>query len=296
MTTLFIGLGAMGAPMATNLAKGNEPLFVFDVNPAAAHKLAETVEAQVTETLHPLPNGIDTVVLMVPNSRIVEDILTGDTGLFAQLQPDSLVIDMSSSEPGSARTLAATAAGHHLEFVDAPVSGGVAKATTGELAIMAGGSNAAFDRAKPFLSRMGTSIHHVGAAGAGDAAKALNNLLSATNIAAAAEVLSAASRFGIEPAAMLDVINASTSRSQASEVKYTKHILPGTFNSGFAMDLMLKDLKIARTLTSEAGLATPITDAGFDVAHASREYAGTPPDHTEIARFYEARNNVELRG
>lgn len=296
MTTLFIGLGAMGAPMATSLAKSDEPLIVFDVNAAAAHKLAESTGARVTETLQPLPAGIRTVVLMVPNSRIVEDILTGTDGVFGQLAPGALVIDMSSSEPESARSLAATAASQGIDFVDAPVSGGVARAVTGELAIMAGGSSESFARAKPILSLMGASLHHVGAAGAGDAAKALNNLLSATNIAAAAEVLSAATRFGIEPAAMLAVINASTSRSQASEVKYTKHILPGTFDSGFAMELMLKDLRIARTLTSEAGLATPITDAGFDVAHAAREYAGTPPDHTEIARFYEAHNNVELRG
>ncbi|WP_281065915.1 NAD-binding protein [Kibdelosporangium banguiense] len=145
------------------------------------------------------------------------------------------------------------------------------------------------------LGLIGASIHHVGGPGAGDAAKALNNLLSATNIAAAAEILSAASRFGIEPAVMLAVINASTSRSQASEFKYPRHVLSGKFDSGFAMDLMLKDLGIARTLTSETGLDTPVTDAAQVVAQSSRAYADTPPDHTEIARYYEARNGVLFR-
>ena len=295
MSTLFIGLGAMGAPMASNLARGDFPVVVHDVDVDAAHRLAESVDVEVAESLDPLPADVSTVVLMVPNSRIVEDLLTGSGALFERLPADSLVIDMSSSEPSSTRRLAEKAARYGIGYVDAPVSGGVPRAETGELAIMAGGDAASVERAKPFLGLMGTSIHHVGGPGAGDAAKALNNLLSATNIAAAAEILSAASRFGIEPTAMLEVINASTSRSQASEFKYPRHVLSGKFDSGFSMDLMLKDLGIARTLTTEAGLDTPVTDAAQVVAHASREYAATPPDHTEIARYYEAKNDMLFR-
>ncbi|MGW2332195.1 NAD(P)-dependent oxidoreductase [Streptomyces sp. NPDC001700] len=295
MSTLFIGLGAMGAPMAANLARGPEPVVVFDVDVKAAHRVAESADVLVAESLDPLPDGVSTLLLMVPSSRIVEDLLTGEAALLNRLPTGGLIIDMSSSEPSSTRQLAKKAAQRGIAYVDAPVSGGVPRAKTGELAIMAGGDVAAVERSTPLLELVGASIHHVGGPGTGDAAKALNNLLSATNIAAAAEILSAANRFGIEPAAMLAVINASTGRSQASEFKYPRHVLSGKFDSGFAMDLMLKDLGIAHGLTSGAGLDTPVTDAARVVALASRDHANTPPDHTEIARYYEAKNNVLLR-
>lgn len=292
MSTLFIGLGAMGAPMVSNLARGDAPVVVFDVDVKAAHRLAESVDVAVAESLDPLPAGVSAVVLMLPSSRIVEDLLTGSGALFERLPAESLVVDMSSSEPSSAVRLAETAARRGIGYVDAPVSGGVPRAETGELAIMAGGDAATVERAKPLLGLMGTSIHHVGGPGSGDAAKALNNLLSATNIAAAAEILSAATRFGIEPAVMLEVINTSTGRSQASEFKYPRHVVSGKFDSGFGMELMLKDLGIAGTLTDGAGLAAPVTDAARAVAQSSREHAGEPPDHTEIVRYYEVENNT----
>jgi 3-hydroxyisobutyrate dehydrogenase len=288
MAILFIGLGAMGAPMATRLASGDEPVLGFDRDPAAAERVAGVA---VARNLDPLPDDVATVVLMVPTSRVVESVLAE---LFDRLPAGALVIDMSSSEPESTRKLAAAAADRGIGYVDAPVSGGVARAETGELAIMVGGEPADVERAMPVLRRIGSSVHHVGGPGAGDAAKALNNLLTSTNIAAAAEILTAAARFGIAPAAMLGVINASSSRSAASEVKFPKHVLTGTFDSRFSLDLMIKDVGIAGTLT--AGLVSPVTDAAHAVVAAAREHAGDPPDHTEIARFYEAGNGVELRG
>ncbi|WP_460772556.1 NAD(P)-dependent oxidoreductase [Microbacterium sp. GXF7504] len=294
MTALFIGLGMMGEPMARNLA-GAVDLALYDVNADAAARLGEELGVPVLDGLDPLPDHIDTVILMVPNSRIVESLVRTDTALLERLPAGSLIIDMSSSEPESTRTLAAAAAQHGIDYVDAPVSGGVAKAKTGELAIMVGATEPGFERARPYLEVLGASIHHVGDPGAGDAAKALNNLLSATNIAAAAEVITAAARFGIAPEKMVAVLNASTGRSQATEVKYPNFILSGTFASGFGMDLMLKDLAIARSLTSGAGLVTPVTDSAGTVAERSRAVAGSPPDHTEIARYYETSNDVLIR-
>ncbi|WP_431236220.1 NAD(P)-dependent oxidoreductase (plasmid) [Mycolicibacterium psychrotolerans] len=294
MSILFIGLGAMGGPMATNLARGAEPVVVYDVDSAVAHRLATTTDVVVVDSLDPLPAGITTVILMVPDSRVVEDLLTGSGALLDSLPPGALVIDMSSSEPESSRHLAAVAEKAGIAFIDAPVSGGVPRAQTGELAIMTGGAAEVVERATPILHLVGNNVFHVGGPGSGDAAKALNNLLSATNIAATAEILSAAGRFGINPARMLEVINASTSRSQASEFKFPRHVLSGTFDSGFAMQLLLKDLAIARTLTTGAGLDTPVTDAAHTVAQSSRDTLGTT-DHTEIARYYESRNHVPLR-
>lgn len=295
MATLFIGLGAMGSLMVANLARGEGLVTVFDVTEDVAQQVAQRTGATVLKSLDTLPKDIDSVILMVPNSTIVEDLLIGETALLDKLPTGSLVIDMSSSVPDSSQALAKKASLHGIDFVDAPVSGGTARAKTGKLAIMAGGETRAVERAKPLLGLLGASIHHVGGPGSGDAAKALNNLLSATNIAAVAEILSAAARFGITPESMLRVINASTSRSQASDFKYPRHVMTGEFDSGFSMDLLLKDLGIAEGLTFAEDLQTPVTDVARSVITSAREYCGDPPDHTEIVRFYEDHNSVLIR-
>ena len=295
MSTLFIGLGKMGDPMVRRYAPTHETV-LYDVNHAAAAALAGDLGSQVVESLDELPLDVDTVILMLPNSRIVESVVRGGHGLFARLPKAALVIDMGSSEPSSTRALAEEAADAGIAYVDAPVSGGVAKAATGELSIMVGGAPADLERAAEHLAPLGASIVAVGPAGAGHAAKALNNLLSATNLAAAAEILTVAKNFGIEADVMVNVINVSTGRSQASEVKYPKHVLTGRFDSGFSMDLMLKDLAIAHTLSKSAGLTTPITDKTVETLDEARSVLnGVDLDHTEVARFYEIVNQVELR-
>lgn len=295
MSTLFIGLGKMGGPMVRRYAPTHATV-LYDVNLDLAAALAEDLGTQVVESLVELPLDIDTVILMLPNSRIVESVVGGERGLLARLPEGALVIDMGSSEPASTRALAEEATDGGIAYVDAPVSGGVAKAVIGELSIMVGGAPADAERATEHLAPFGAQIVAVGPAGAGHAAKALNNLLSATNLAAAAEIFTVAKNFGIEANVMVNVINASTGRSQASEVKYPKHVLTGTFDSGFSMDLMLKDLAIAHALSESAGLTTPITDKAFDaLGEARRVLGGTDLDHTEVARFYEIVNHVELR-
>lgn len=295
MATLFIGLGRMGAPMARNYTAAGRDVVLFDVDATVAASLAEEIGARAIDALTEVPADVDTVVLMLPNSRIVESVLEGD-GLLARLPDGSLVIDMGSSEPASTRRLAEVAHGEGIGYVDAPVSGGVAKAVTGELSIMVGGAADDVHRARPHLEPLGAAILDVGPPGAGHAAKALNNLLSASNLAAAAEVLTVARAFGIEADVMVDVINASTGRSQATEVKYPKHVLTGSYDSGFAMDLMIKDLRIARSLARAEGLQTPVTDAAAETADSARAaLARDDLDHTEVARYYESVNGVSLR-
>ena len=281
-STLFIGLGRMGAPMATN----HSEVFATKVSDLSAEAIARVTEnslataADMSESL----DRIDTVILMLPSSRQVEQILTGENGLFMQLRSGSLVIDMSSSEPQSTRRLAAMASAQGIDYVDAPVSGGVPKAQTGELSILVGGPPHAVAQAMPHLEALGTTIIHVGDEGAGDAAKAINNLVSASNIAIACEALCMAESFGIEPVKMAEVLNSATGRSQASEVKVTKYILPRDFTSGFAYDLMLKDMTIARGLAE--ALDVPVTSAAFAKLSEGRGNLGNVPDHTEIARLY----------
>lgn len=281
-STLFIGLGRMGAPMAKLHSKAFETK-VSDLSAEAVAEVAENSSAMAAD-LSQLSASTDTVILMLPSSRQVEQLLTRADGLFNQLRPGSLVIDMSSSEPESTRRLAAQANVLGIDYVDAPVSGGVPKAITGELSILVGGTKQAVARAMPHLDVLGTTIIHVGDEGAGDAAKAINNLVSASNIAVACEALSMAETFGIAPEKMAEVLNSATGRSQASELKVTKYILPRDFTSGFAYDLMLKDLTIARGLAET--LDVPVTSSAFAKLSEGRRTLGEAPDHTEIARLY----------
>ncbi|HET7349936.1 MAG TPA: NAD(P)-dependent oxidoreductase [Marmoricola sp.] len=296
--TLFVGLGRMGRPMARRYAVTHRTV-LFDLDTAAVSRLAEELGATALPDLDSVPEDVGVVVLMLPDSRAVESVLLGPDGtdgLLSRLSPGTLVIDMGSSEPGSTRRLHAVAKERGLGYVDAPVSGGVAKAETGELAVMVGGEHADVEAALPHLQPMGTDLVPVGPPGAGHAAKALNNLLSATNLAAAAEVLCVAQQAGIEPEVMVHVLNSSTGRSQATEVKYPKHVLPGTFASGFEMDLMLKDLAIAARLAADAEQSTPITGKAVETLSEAREHLGAAGlDHTEIVRYYEAVNHAHIR-
>lgn len=281
-STLFIGLGRMGAPMATNHSEAFATK-VSDLSKEAVAQVAENSPATAADMTEPL-DCIDTVILMLPSSRQVEETLTGENGLFTRLHSGSLVIDMSSSEPESTRRLAGMASAMGIDYVDAPVSGGVPKARTGELSILVGGTEHSVARAMPHLEVLGTTIIHVGGEGAGDAAKAINNLVSASNIAIACEALCMAENFGIAPEKMAEVLNSATGRSQASEVKITKYILPRSFTSGFAYDLMLKDMTIARGIAE--ALDVPVTSAAFAKLNDGRGTLGQVPDHTEIARLY----------
>ena len=299
--TLFVGLGRMGRPMARRYA-ANHRTVLFDLDTAAVARVADELGATALSDLDSVPDDVDVVILMLPDSRVVESVLLGPegsgdpTGLLSRLSTGTLVIDMGSSEPASTRRLHAVAKERGLGYVDAPVSGGVAKAETGELAVMVGGESADVEAALPHLQPMGANLVPVGPPGAGHAAKALNNLLSATNLAAAAEVLCVAQRAGIEPEVMVQVLNSSTGRSQATEVKYPKHVLTGTFASGFEMDLMLKDLAIAARLAADVEQSTPITSRTVETLAAARDHLGAAGlDHTEIVRYYEAVNHAHIR-
>lgn len=281
----FIGLGMMGAPMVQCLVNAGFELFVDDADAARADTLAAQTGAQ---RLHKdAGKSLDVLITMLPNSAIVESVLLGNgaDGWASALAKDAVVIDMSSSEPERSRKLGAVLEERGLAYLDAPVSGGVKKAKEGTLAILVGGREEVLARCKSVLEAMGKSILHIGGAGAGHAAKALNNYVSAAGLAATVEALHVAQRFGIEPAVMTDVLNASTGRSNTSENKVKQFMLSGTFASGFALQLMNKDLKIARALAHSVGY--PMTlgmtcTAMWDEA-AQRSTPAT--DHTEMYRL-----------
>jgi 3-hydroxyisobutyrate dehydrogenase len=283
--------------MAERLSTAGYELLLCDARDDAALALAQSTGglAVPREDLASVADRVAVVVLMLPSSTAVENVLSGEAGLLARLTPGSLVIDMGSSRPASTVELAEEAERRGIDFVDAPVSGGVPRATTGELSIMVGGSEPALERAMPLLARLGTTVTRVGPVGAGHAMKALNNLLSAIGLVGASEVLAIGSKFGLAPDVMLDVLNGSTGGNHATKVKISRYVLSRAFDSGFALDLMVKDLCTAIDLARDTETPAPLSATCLDEWQAAAEQLGHGADHTQIAAYVEARAGVELR-
>jgi 3-hydroxyisobutyrate dehydrogenase len=281
----FIGLGMMGTPMVQCLAKAGFQLFLADADASRTDALAKEVGAARLDAEN--APSLDALITMLPNSAIVESVLLdGDAKAWARLLPKgAVVIDMSSSEPERSRKLGATLGKMGLDYLDAPVSGGVKKAKDGTLAILAGGDAAVLDTCRPVLEAMGKSVLHIGTAGSGHAAKALNNYVSAAGLMATVEALHIAERFGIDPAAMTDVLNASTGRSNTSENKVKQFMLSGSYASGFALQLMNKDLKIARALSEAVGYPMKLGMTCTSVWDEVSQRSTPATDHTEMYRL-----------
>jgi 3-hydroxyisobutyrate dehydrogenase len=281
----FIGLGMMGAPMVQCLANAGFALYIDDTDSARADTLAAQTGAQRLDASSAA--SLDALITMLPNSAIVESVLLGSgaDGWASRLAKGAVVIDMSSSEPERSRKLGAVFEERGLAYLDAPVSGGVKKAKEGTLAILVGGRAEVLAACKPVLEAMGKSILHIGGAGAGHAAKALNNYVSAAGLAATVEALHIAQRFGIEPDAMADVLNASTGRSNTSENKVKQFMLSGTFASGFALQLMNKDLKIAHALAQSVGYPMTLGDTCTAMWDEAAQRSTPATDHTEMYRL-----------
>jgi 3-hydroxyisobutyrate dehydrogenase len=284
-TVGFVGLGRMGNPMAHRLAGAGYRVLGYDVSEAArAAWAADVPEAGAAPDLAAAADGADAVILMLPDSSVVSAVLMRD-GLLAAASAGTIIVDMSSSEPQATRELAATAAEHGVVLVDAPVSGGVKGATNGSLTVMAGGPADAVERVRPMLSVMGSRILHVGDTGAGDAVKALNNLLSGTHLLVTSEAMAAAAEFGLDVPAVLDAINTSSGRSGSTENKWPNYIVPGTFDSGFPLRLLLKDMRIALGLANSAGTPSRLSAAATEIWAEAADGMPAGADHTEIARW-----------
>jgi 3-hydroxyisobutyrate dehydrogenase len=277
----FIGLGAMGRPMATRLASAGFELSIFDTSPVALAAFAAAAARDAAE----VGSRADIVVTMLPTGADVARAVLGGRGVLAGLAPGGLIVDMSSSAPHETRALGTAVAAAGRRLVDAPVSGGVVRAGDGSLTIIAGGEAADVAECGPLFEALGTRTLHVGPLGAGHAAKALNNAVSAAGLVAALEALIAARAAGIEPAAMLAVLNASTGRNNATENKIAQQVLSGTYASGFALGLMAKDVAIAAELERLHGIQSALLDRVDRVVGEAAAALGERADHTEIARW-----------
>jgi 3-hydroxyisobutyrate dehydrogenase len=286
----FVGLGHMGRPMASRLAGKGYALTLADARAGTADEVAQEIHAQAVESAAQFGPGLDAVILMLPDGQAVRSVLIGndgDDGMVGRLSPGSIVIDMGSCEPSGTAQVGQRLLAAGIEMIDAPVSGGVARARTGELTIMAGGSAQAIARCRPVLEAMGNRLYMTGALGSGQAMKSLNNFVSAVGLVATCEAVNIGKRFGLDPSVIAEVLNGSTGRNNTTEHKLRQFILSRSFASGFSLDLMVKDLSIAASVASHTGTPTVLADLCLQLWARAQEALGRGRDHTEMARWLE---------
>lgn len=288
----IIGLGNMGLPMAQRLISAGFAVSGYDVDDAIRGRAADA-GVVAGSSAGEAARGADGVILMLPNSDVVEAVLS-DPDLRSALR-HTTVIDMSSSEPLRTRALAEELSAHDLRLVDAPVSGGVKGARNGTLTIMLGGSADDVARVTPWLEPMGNVVA-TGEVGSGHAMKALNNLLSATHLLATAEAMLAGERLGLDPEVMLSVFNRSSGKSGSTENKFPNFIVPGTYNSGFALRLMVKDMHIALGIAEATGAPHDLATTAVELWDAAAENLAAGADHTEIDRWVRSRLPAQSGG
>jgi 3-hydroxyisobutyrate dehydrogenase len=294
MAVAFLGLGAIGTPMAAHLAQPG-PLFVWNRTRAKAVAFASTHGATAVETPRDAASAADIVITCLPTSQDVEALLFRPDGILQGLRPGSLFLDCTSGDPGTSRRLAAELAQHGVAFADAPVSGGVSGAVAGTLTVMVGSDRETFERARSVLQAFGQRIEHVGPVGAGHAVKAINNALLAVNVFAVGEALAALVKAGVPAQAALNVVNASSGRSFVSEVLVPERVLNGAWPRTFRLALLDKDVGIARSFVRETGMDAPVLDlAGMLLAQARAEL-GEDADHVEAIRLIEENAGVRIR-
>jgi 3-hydroxyisobutyrate dehydrogenase len=291
----FIGVGNMGWPMASCLVKAGFTVHVNDARREIANNFVQQIGGDAPDSLRQLAAASDVVVTMLPTSSIVEHVLaSGDDNVMAGMKPGTVVIEMSSGVPSMTQTLAERVMELGSHMIDAPVSGGVPRAKTGELAIMAGGDSAIIDSVMPMLRAMGTSVLRTGAVGSGQAMKALNNLVSAGGFLIGIEALLIGQRFGLDPAVMVDVLNAATGMNNSTQKKFKQFVLSRKFDAGFTMGLLAKDLSIALQVGRETATATPLSALTKEMVAAAQAMFGSDADHTEMAKLCERLVGTQL--
>ena len=281
----FVGLGLMGVPMAKNLLKAGYQIAGFDLNQEVAVKFSGEKGFQFASSPEQAIQDANLTILMLPDSAIIDTLLwgsNGSAGIATQLRKNSYLIDMSSSSPISSKENNQKLEKLGIQFIDAPVSGGVKKAIDGSLAIIVGGKKEYFAEVLPLLEYMGKSIVHVGDAGAAHAVKALNNYVSAAGLIAASEALNAAKRFGLDPHVVNQVFNASTGRNNTTENKVENFMLNDAFNSGFSLALMRKDVQIALNFIENMNCYASLAKQCVITAKEADEKLGKGADHTAM--------------
>ena len=294
MKVSFVGLGAIGSPMAAHLATTHE-LTVWNRTAEKARAFGASHRVTVATLPRLAAEAAAVVVTCLPTSREVSELLEGADGLLAGLAAGTLFIDCTSGDPSTSRQIAARLADRGVSFVDAPVSGGTDGARSATLTVMVGGEPSAFARALPILQSFGKRIEHMGPVGAGHAMKAVNNALLAVNIRAVGEGMIALAKAGVAVDRAFEVLNTSSGRSFVSEKLVPERVLTGQWPRTFRLALLEKDIGIACDLLREVGVDGPVIDRARELFRTARQELGEDADYLEAIKLIERQAGIELR-
>lgn len=296
MTTVaFLGLGAIGRPMAARLA-ATPGISLAVWNRTAERARAFAAETGARHAISPADaaRGAEVVITCFAVSADLESLLDGMEGLIAGLAAGALLVDCTSGDPATSRHIAARLAKHGVGFLDAPVSGGTIGAEQGTLTVMVGGDVALLERARPALAAFGKKIVHCGDVGAGDALKAVNNAMLAVHVWSTAEGLAALAKAGVKADVALDVINASSGRSNASMNLFPERVLTRAFPRTFRLALLDKDVGIAAGVAREQQVPAPLLQLTADLFRIAHNALGEEADHVEAVKLVEQWAGVEI--
>jgi 3-hydroxyisobutyrate dehydrogenase len=289
----FVGLGTMGWPMSANIARGGYDVIGIDADPELAQRWAK--EHGQTAASGPADFAdAEVVVTMLPNGATVRQAIL-DGGIADALPAGAVVIDMSSAEPSATLSLGPELEQRGIALVDAPVSGARPKAIDGTLTIMLGGDDeAAIEKATPIIETMSANIFRTGGLGTGHAMKALNNYVGGAAFVATCEALIAGTKFGLDPAVMVDIINVSTGRNFSTMMAMPNEVLPRKFASGFSLALFTKDIGIAADLADELEIDAPVSRLVHDRMRGALEQLDSVVDHTMAMTVWEQAAGVTV--
>lgn len=290
----FLGLGAIGSPMAEHLAREPFELTVWNRTGEKARAFAEENGVYAAQTPSEAAAEAEVVVTCLPSSREVELLFDGPHGLTSALRKGSLVIDCTSGDPATSRRIAQALEARGIAFIDAPVSGGVKGAVAGTLTVMCGGAEADVERARPVLDAFGKRIIRCGEVGSGDAVKAMNQALLAIHIWSAGEALAALAKLGVRAEIALEVINGSSGRSNASENLFPERVIGRAFPRTFKLALLDKDVGIAAGIAGETGISAPMIELAAHLFAEAHAELGEEADHVEAVRVIEDRSGVRV--
>ena len=288
----FIGLGIMGRPMASNLIKAGYKLVVYDKFAKFDDLVSQGAEGASSNK--EVASKSDIVITMLPNSPHVKEAVLGAGGVIEGIKAKTIVVDMSSIAPAASQEVGAALKAKDVIFLDAPVSGGEPKAIDATLAIMVGGDKGAFEKVKPILEKMGSSVVLVGDIGAGNVTKLANQIVVALNIAAVSEAFVLATKAGVNPQAVFDAIKGGLAGSTVMNAKVPM-ILDGNFKPGFRIELHIKDLQNALDTAHDIAAPIPLTATVMETMQALKVDGMAANDHSAIVRYYEKLAKVEVR-
>src|SRR5712691_918601 len=289
----FIGVGNIGTPMCRHLIEAGHTVLVYDVNPSHMARMV-SLGAQQTESPKAVAQACNIVFSSLPGPREIEQVALGANGIIAAARPGLIFVDLSTNSPSMAKRVCAALAAQGVTMLDAPVSGGVAGAERGTLAVMVGGNKQAFETCKPLLQHIGANIFHVGEIGSGCVAKLVNNMLAFVNAVAAYEGMLLGVKAGVNPQMIHDIVQASSGASTAMRA-FPNKIFAGDFAPGFMIDLAHKDLRLALELGDELSVPLMMGSVCINFLREARANGRGGDDLCGLMRLLEEHLGIEVR-